>query len=75
MHAKNRWVSQIRVEQATDGYRSPLDQAPLMSAPFHDRVVRVFVPYGIRLQSLMMTYGYDPDGPVVSDSLPAFGLY
>ena len=35
--------------------------------PFHhEQVVKVFMPYSIKLQLLTVTYMYDLDGPVIS---------
>ncbi|KAH0839412.1 hypothetical protein J3R83DRAFT_142 [Lanmaoa asiatica] len=44
---------------------SSLSTTYTMPPSRHERVVKVFMPYGIKFQSLAVTYTYDLDGPVL----------
>ena len=44
----------------------PLNTMYTMPPACHERVVKIFMPYGIKFRSLMVTYMYDLDRPVIS---------
>ena len=55
-------------KQGANTRYSPLNTTYTMPPSRHKQVVKVFMPYGIKFQSLAVTYAYGLDGPVVSVS-------